>query len=70
MYKPETGGQGPDNQTKAAHGCDCGVEKPDAIHGKIRTGVYVCHCGTNIAAVVDVKSVAAYGGTLGPKSRA
>lgn len=25
---------------------------------KIRTGVYVCHCGTNIAANVDVKSVA------------
>lgn len=27
---------------------------------KIRTGVYVCHCGTNIAANVDVKSVAEY----------
>jgi heterodisulfide reductase subunit A len=24
---------------------------------KIRTGVYVCHCGTNIAATVDVESV-------------
>lgn len=26
----------------------------------IRIGVYVCHCGTNIAAMVDVKSVAEY----------
>ena len=24
---------------------------------KIKTGVYVCHCGTNIAATVDVESV-------------
>jgi heterodisulfide reductase subunit A len=31
---------------------------------KIRTGVYVCHCGTNIAATVDVKSVADYARTL------
>lgn len=31
---------------------------------KIRTGVYVCHCGTNIAATVDVKSVAEYAQTL------
>jgi heterodisulfide reductase subunit A len=27
---------------------------------KIRTGVYVCHCGTNIAATVDVAAVAEY----------
>ncbi len=27
---------------------------------KIRTGVYICHCGTNIAATVDVKAVAEY----------
>jgi heterodisulfide reductase subunit A len=25
---------------------------------RIRTGVYICHCGTNIAATVDVASVA------------
>jgi heterodisulfide reductase subunit A len=25
---------------------------------KVRTGVYVCHCGTNIAATVDVEAVA------------
>jgi heterodisulfide reductase subunit A len=31
---------------------------------KIRTGVYVCHCGTNIAAVVDVAAVAEYAGGL------
>lgn len=31
---------------------------------KIRTGVYICHCGTNIAATVDVKSVADYARTL------
>jgi heterodisulfide reductase subunit A2 len=27
---------------------------------KIKTGVYVCHCGTNIAATVDVAAVAEY----------
>jgi heterodisulfide reductase subunit A len=31
---------------------------------KIKTGVYICHCGTNIAATVDVKSVADYARTL------
>jgi heterodisulfide reductase subunit A2 len=30
----------------------------------IRTGIYICHCGKNIAAQVDVKVVAEYGGTL------
>jgi heterodisulfide reductase subunit A len=29
-----------------------------------RVGVYVCHCGTNIAGVIDVKAVAEYGATL------
>ncbi len=27
---------------------------------KVRAGVYVCHCGTNIAATVDVEAVAEY----------
>jgi heterodisulfide reductase subunit A len=27
---------------------------------KVRTGVYVCHCGTNIAATVDVADVARF----------
>jgi len=27
---------------------------------KIRTGVYICHCGTNIAPKVDVETVAEY----------
>jgi heterodisulfide reductase subunit A len=31
---------------------------------KIRTGVYVCHCGTNIAANVDVAALAAYAASL------
>jgi heterodisulfide reductase subunit A len=26
-------------------------------NGRERIGVYVCHCGTNIAGVVDVKEV-------------
>jgi heterodisulfide reductase subunit A len=30
-----------------------------------RVGVYICHCGTNIAATVDVKAVAEYAATLG-----
>jgi heterodisulfide reductase subunit A2 len=31
---------------------------------EVRIGVYTCHCGANIAAVVDVKAVAAYGAGL------
>jgi heterodisulfide reductase subunit A len=31
---------------------------------KIRTGVYICHCGTNIASTVDVASVADYARSL------
>ncbi|MCJ7434421.1 MAG: disulfide reductase, partial [Anaerolineales bacterium] len=27
---------------------------------KVKTGVYVCHCGTNIAATVDVERVACF----------
>ena len=29
-------------------------------NGTVRIGVYVCHCGTNIAGTVDVKAVAEY----------
>ena len=32
--------------------------------GPQRIGVYVCHCGTNIAGKVDVERVAAYAATL------
>jgi heterodisulfide reductase subunit A len=32
---------------------------------KPRIGVYICRCGTNIAATVDVEQVAAYADTLG-----
>ena len=31
---------------------------------KVRTGVYICRCGTNIAATVDVEAVAAHAGAL------
>lgn len=31
---------------------------------KVRTGVYICHCGTNIAATVDVAAVSDYAATL------
>ncbi len=31
---------------------------------EIRTGVYVCHCGINIASVIDVTAVAEYAQTL------
>jgi len=31
---------------------------------KIKTGVYVCHCGTNIAATVDVSNVAEFARSL------
>jgi len=33
-------------------------------NGSARVGVYVCHCGSNIAAVVDVKAVAEYAAGL------
>jgi heterodisulfide reductase subunit A len=33
-------------------------------HEKVKTGVYVCHCGTNIASKVDVTAVADYARTL------
>jgi len=33
--------------------------------GSPRIGVYVCHCGTNIAGMVDVESVADYAAGLG-----
>ena len=33
-------------------------------HSKIRTGVYVCHCGSNIADKVDVEKVAEYARSL------
>ena len=32
--------------------------------GPVRIGVYTCHCGTNIAATVDVKALAEFAGTL------
>jgi heterodisulfide reductase subunit A len=31
---------------------------------KIKTGVYICHCGTNIAATVDVAAVAEFARSL------
>jgi len=33
-------------------------------HGKARVGVYICHCGTNIAGMVDVDAVSNYASTL------
>ena len=33
-------------------------------NGPIRIGFYVCHCGHNIASIVDVKRVADYVKTL------
>ncbi len=31
---------------------------------EVRTGVYVCHCGSNIAGVIDPKAVVEYAATL------
>lgn len=31
---------------------------------EVRTGVYVCHCGSNIAGVIDPRAVAEYAATL------
>ncbi len=33
-------------------------------NGAIRIGVYTCHCGTNIAGIVDVKALAKYAASL------
>jgi len=34
------------------------------MNSELRIGVYVCHCGTNIAGVVDVKEVVRYAAKL------
>ncbi|MBI4286551.1 MAG: CoB--CoM heterodisulfide reductase iron-sulfur subunit A family protein [Chloroflexi bacterium] len=39
-------------------------EERDTISEEPRIGVFVCHCGTNIASVVDVSQVAKYAATL------
>jgi heterodisulfide reductase subunit A len=36
----------------------------DRVNGNLRIGVYVCHCGTNIAGVIDPEAVAAFASTL------
>ncbi len=33
-------------------------------NGDLRIGVYICHCGSNIAGVIDPKTVAEYAATL------
>src|ERR1035441_8734882 len=33
-------------------------------NGSVRIGVYTCHCGTNIAATVDVQALAEYAASL------
>jgi len=40
------------------------VEERDVSNEEPRIGVYVCHCGINIAGVVDVEAVAEYSKTL------
>jgi heterodisulfide reductase subunit A2 len=35
------------------------------VRGSPRIGVYVCHCGTNIAGIVDVEAVANFAAALG-----
>jgi len=37
---------------------------PSTDDSGVRVGVYVCHCGTNIAAVIDVVSLTGYAATL------
>ena len=36
----------------------------DRVNGDLRIGVYVCHCGTNIAGVIDPEVVAEFASTL------
>ena len=37
---------------------------PPLPKGSVRTGVYICHCGTNIAGMVDVEAVTDYASAL------
>ncbi|MBN2185244.1 MAG: CoB--CoM heterodisulfide reductase iron-sulfur subunit A family protein [Candidatus Krumholzibacteriota bacterium] len=43
---------------------DESIPEKNVIGQRPRIGVFVCHCGINIAGVVDVKDVAEYAGTL------
>jgi heterodisulfide reductase subunit A len=36
----------------------------DRVNGNLRIGVYVCHCGSNIAGVVDTAEIAEFASTL------
>ncbi|MFX1532635.1 MAG: 4Fe-4S binding protein [Promethearchaeota archaeon] len=40
------------------------TEVYDTKTGPARVGVYICHCGTNIAGIVDVEEVAEYAATI------
>jgi heterodisulfide reductase subunit A len=40
------------------------LEQDNERNGSPRTGVYICHCGTNIAGIVDVDEVARYAAEL------
>ena len=40
------------------------VSEVNVVNERPRIGVFVCHCGINIAGVVDVPAVAEYAGTL------
>ncbi|MGD0694611.1 MAG: CoB--CoM heterodisulfide reductase iron-sulfur subunit A family protein [Terriglobia bacterium] len=40
------------------------MSPPEEKSGNVRIGVYVCHCGTNIAGTIDVRAVTEYAGTL------
>ncbi|MHC4981070.1 MAG: FAD-dependent oxidoreductase [Planctomycetota bacterium] len=40
------------------------ISQPDAADGQPRIGVYICHCGTNIAAKVDTDAARAFAETL------
>jgi|GEM_PF-7090033 heterodisulfide reductase subunit A len=40
------------------------VELPTNACGSLRVGVYVCHCGSNIAGVVDVHSLTDFSNCL------
>lgn len=41
-----------------------GYPQTATTDGELRIGVYICHCGTNIAAVIDVEAVAKYAAGL------
>ena len=61
---PDTSEDKKDSQKKKNAKEEKGVEEKPEDDDEIRIGVYVCHCGLNIAGVIDCEKVAEYASKL------